>query len=210
MYRVMVAYQRHILARITIESTCLMNAQFPVWLTDWEEAKAASRTGRKPILIDVYKDNCSGCDRLANETFMDAAVQEVIATRFVAVKLHLFQDRAVVRDWGLFWTPTVLFADRTGKIRYESINYVPADVMLDILDIGEARVAMRWKEMDTAIARLMDVEQRHPDGPMTAEAIYWRGMAEYFRDGSQPASAKRVWASITERFPDSIWAKRQP
>jgi thioredoxin-related protein len=187
-----------------------MNAQFPAWLTDWEKAKAVSRAERKPILVDVYQDNCSGCDRLAGETFTDPAVAEAIANRFIAVKLHLFRDRAVVRDWGLFWTPTVLFADRTGKIRYESVNYVPADVMLDILDIGEARVAMRWKEMDTAIDRLLDVERRHPDGPMTAEAIYWRGMAEYFRDGNQPATAKRVWSKITDEFPDSIWAKRQP
>lgn len=180
------------------------------WLTDWEEAKSLSRSERKPILVDVYQDNCGGCERLANETFQDSAVVSAVNERFVAIKLHLFKDRAVVRDWGLFWTPTVLFADRTGKIRYESVNYVPAETMLDILDIGEARVAMRWKEMDTAIQRLSDVEARHPNGPMTAEAIYWRGMAEYFRDGNQPATAKRVWAEIRERFPDSIWADRQP
>lgn len=180
------------------------------WLTDWEETKQRSRSERKPILVDVYQDNCGGCERLANETFVDPQVAAEITSRFIPIKLHLFQDRAVVRDWGLFWTPTVLFADRTGKIRYESVNYVPAEVMLDILDIGEARVAMRWKEMDTAIERLHDVEVRHPNGPMTAEAIYWRGMAEYFREGNAPAVAKRVWAEISERFPDSIWAKRQP
>lgn len=180
------------------------------WLTDWDEAKQRSRSERKPILVDVYQDSCGGCERLANETFVDTQVVAEISRRFIPIKLHLFHDRAVVRDWGLFWTPTVLFADRSGKIRYESVNYVPAEVMLDILDIGEARVAMRWKEMDTAIQRLRDVELRHPDGPMTAEAIYWRGMAEYFRDGNAPAAAKHVWAEIGERFPDSIWAKRQP
>ena len=180
------------------------------WMTDWDQAKIESRAQRKPILVDVYQDNCGGCERLANETFTDVAVRNAISSRFIPVKLHLFQDRAVVREWGLFWTPTVLFADRTGKIRYESVNYVPAEVMLDILDIGEARVAMRWKEMDTAIARLLDVEHRHPEGPMTAEAIYWRGMAEYFREGNNPATAKRVWAAIADTFPDSIWAHRQP
>lgn len=180
------------------------------WASDWEEAKARSRSERKPILIDVYQDNCGGCERLVNETFADPAIIEAVHDRFIPVKLHLFHDRAIVRDWGLFWTPTVLFADRTGKIRYESVNYVPADVMLDILDIGEARVAMRWQEFEAAIQRLTDVQLRHPDGPMTAEAIYWRGMAAYFRDGSKSESAKTVWAEIAERFPDSIWARRQP
>lgn len=180
------------------------------WISDWDEAKRRSRAERKPILIDVYQDNCSGCERLMHETFADPEVIAAVNERFIPVSLHLFQDRAIVREWGLFWTPTVLFADRTGKIRYESINYVPADVMLDVLDIGEARVAMRWKEMDTAIERLRDVERRHPNGPMTAEAIYWRGMAEYFCEGNRPETAKRVWAEITERFPESIWAARQP
>lgn len=187
-----------------------MNSQAITWQTDWEETKSLARKERKPILIDVYQDNCGGCERLANETFTDPAVIEEVNSRFVAIKLHLFTDRAIVRDWGLFWTPTVLFADRTGKIRYESINYVPADVMLDVLDIGEARVAMRWKEMETAIQRLHNVENRHPNGSLTAEALYWRGMAEYFCDGNKPATAKRVWAEIRERFPDSIWAARQP
>ena len=187
-----------------------MSTEIISWISDWDEAKTRSRAEKKAILIDVYQDNCGGCERLMNETFADPDVIAEVNARFIPVSLHLFHDRAIVRDWGLFWTPTVLFADRTGRIRYESVNYVPADVMLDILDIGDARVAMRWKEMDKAIERLRDVERRHPDGAMTAEAIYWRGMAEYFRDGSQPATAKHVWAEITERFPDSIWAARQP
>lgn len=187
-----------------------MTKQSINWITDWELAKTEARTQKKPLLVDVYQDNCGGCERLANETFTDPAVAEAIASRFIPVTLHLQRDRAIVRDWNLLWTPTVYFADRSGKIRYESMNFVPPDVMLDILDIGEAKVAMRWRELDRAIALLGDVEARHPEGPMTAEAIYWRGMAEYFRDGNNPASSKRVWARIAEKFPNSEWAYRQP
>ena len=187
-----------------------MTTQTINWITDWELAKNEARTQKKPILVDVYQDNCGGCERLANETFTDSTVVDAIASRFIPVTLHLQRDRGIVRDWNLLWTPTVYFADRSGKIRYESMNFVPADMMLDILDIGEAKVAMRWRELDKAIALLGDVEARHPDGPMTAEAIYWRGMAEYFRDGNNPDSSRRVWARIAEKFPNSEWAYRQP
>lgn len=180
------------------------------WLTDWEQAKTQARAERKPILIYVYQDDCGGCERIMNETFSDPSVIREIHERFIPLSMHMFNDRAVVREWSLFWTPSILFADRSGRVRYESVNYVPAETMLDILDIGEARVAMRWKEMDLAIERLHDVDKRHPEGPMTAEAIYWRGMAEYFLEGNKPETAKRVWAEITTRFPDSIWAIRQP
>lgn len=180
------------------------------WLTNWDEAVARARTEKKPILIDVYQDDCGGCVRLEKETLDDPVIRAQIAERFVPVRLHLLKDRAVTRSWGIFWTPTVLFGDRSGKIRYTSLNYLPVDDFLDIMDIGEAMVAMRWKNYEVSISRLRDVEDRHPEGPLTAEAIYWRGMAEYFRDGHSSASTKRVWSDIKERFPDSIWAKRQP
>ena len=204
----MVAYRQGVAAFASqVEE---MTTQTINWITDWELAKNEARTQKKPILVDVYQDNCGGCERLANETFTDSTVVNAIASRFIPVTLHLQRDRGIVRDWNLLWTPTVYFADRSGKIRYESMNFVPADMMLDILDIGEAKVAMRWRELDKAIALLGDVEARHPDGPMTAEAIYWRGMAEYFGDGNNPDSSRRVWARIAEKFPNSEWAYRQP
>jgi thioredoxin-related protein len=180
------------------------------WLTDWTEATTRARATRKPIIVDVYQDNCGGCVRLDEETLGDPAVREQIAERFIPVKLHLFKDRAITREWQIFWTPTVLFADRSGKIRYRSVNYLPVPEFLDTMDIGEALCAMRWRDYNTAVRRLKDVEERHPEGPLTAEALYWRGMTEYFRDGNSPDSSHRVWAEIQQRFPDSIWAKRQP
>lgn len=180
------------------------------WLTDRETAFAEARQSRKPILIDVYQDDCGGCVKLDEETFVDPQVAEEIARRFIPLKLGLFQDRDFTRQHQVFWTPTLLIADHSGKVRYTSVNYLPPAEMLDVLDIGEAMVAMRWKRLDDSIALLKGVEERRPDGPLTAEAIYWRGMAEYFRDGKSAAAAKRVWTGIQERFPDSIWAKRQP
>lgn len=180
------------------------------WLTDWESAIKQARSTKKPILIDVYQDDCGGCVRLEEETLADSGVIAQIAERFIPVKLHLLNDRAITRPWQVFWTPTVLFADRSGKIRYTSVNYLPVPEFLDVMDVGEALVAMRWREFDHGIQLLKDVEARHPEGPMTAEAMYWRGMAEYFNEGNNPAASRRVWGEIQQRFPDSIWAKRQP
>lgn len=180
------------------------------WLEDWDEAQRQARARRMPMLIDVSRDNCSGCERLMNETFADATVAAEVTNRFVPVHLDLQRDRGTLREWDIVWTPTVLFADRSGKIRYSNMNFVPAGVMLDLLDIGEARVAMRWQDFETAIRRLHDVEDRHPDGSLTAEAIYWRGIATYFQAGQDGAVAKAIWAEIRDRFPGSVWAQRQP
>jgi thiol-disulfide isomerase/thioredoxin len=180
------------------------------WLTNFDEAVAMARDTRKPILVDVYQDNCGGCDKLVDVTFADARVADAISERFVPVQLHLRKDTEFVRQWQVFWTPTILFADRSGKVRYQSPNFLPPEALLDVMDIGEALVGMRWKGYQEAIDLLNGLVARSPDGPVTAEAIYWRGIAAYFRDGSSSVSAHKEWDELLERFPDSIWALRIP
>lgn len=181
-----------------------------VWGRDLADAIAIARKERKPILIDIYQDDCSGCDKLDDETFANPRVLAEISARFVPLKLDLFQDREFTRQHQVFWTPTILIADHSGKVRYTSVNYLPAAEFLDILDIGEGLAAMRWKGYEKAINLFTSVRDRAPDGPLTAEAIYWRGIAAYFRDGNSSSSADTEWAELLERFPKSIWAKRIP
>lgn len=180
------------------------------WLHDLGVAQARARKERKPILIDVYQDNCGGCDKLDDVTFADPGVAREVASRFVPLKLDLFQDREFTRQHQVFWTPTILIADHSGKVRYTSVNYLPPAEFLDILDIGEGLAAMRWKGYEKAIDLFTHVRDRAPDGPLIPESIYWRGIAAYFRDGNSSASAKAEWTELLERFPDSIWAKRVP
>lgn len=213
-YWIFIALQERIMTLSTpipATSPDVSSAQAGVeWLSSWEEGVAQARKLRWPILVDVYQDNCGGCDKLDEVTFRDPQVQAAIANRFVPVKLHLMRDRDFTRQWQVFWTPTVLFGDRSGKIRYTSPNFLPPDVFLDLLDVGEALVTMRWQGYDDAISLLTGLENRSPDGPLTAEAIYWRGVAAYFRDGKRSRSAHAVWDELIARFPDSIWAKRVP
>jgi len=180
------------------------------WLTDRATAIKQARAARKPVLIEVYKDDCHGCDKMDEETFGNPDVIEQVQSRFVPLKLHLFGDREFTRQWQVFWTPTILFADKSGRVRYDSPNFLPVPEFLDLLDIGEATVAMRWKEFDRAIDLLTSLCDRSPTGVLTAEAMYWRGIAAYFREGHSRRAAERAWEVLLERFPDTIWAKRIP
>ncbi len=181
---------------------------------DWRHDRAGAfreaRAARMPILIDVYQDDCGGCVKLDEVTFRDPEVVNAVKARFIPVKVHLMRDREFTREQQVWWTPTLMIADHSGRVRYTSVNFLPPAETLDVLDVGEGLAAMRWMSYEAAILLFRNVETRRPDGPMTAEAMYWRGMAEYFRDGKNGASSRAVWNQIRERFPDSIWAKRQP
>ncbi len=142
-------------------------------------------------------------------TYRDPAVQVAVAERFVPLKLDLAADRAVVRPLNVVWTPTLLFADRRGVVSHEGINFLPPADFLDLLDVGEALVRLRWAEYDRALARLAAVTDRDPDSPSAPEALYWRGIVTYLKAGSAEAMAG-VWDDLRRRFPRSIWAKRIP
>lgn len=132
-----------------------------------------------------------------------------VAERFVPVKLDLAADRGVVRALNVVWTPTILFADRRGVVSHQGINFLPPADFLDLLDIGEALVRLRWAEYERAIALLAAVTARDPAAPSAPEAIYWRGIATYLK-GHSTEEMGRVWRELVERFPGSIWARRIP
>lgn len=99
-------------------------------------------------------------------TYPDARVQAAIADRFVPLRLDLFKDRGVVRPLNVIWTPTLLIADRRGVVHYRSINFLPPDDFLAMLDIGEAKTCLRWAEygLDAAGAVTRNTRNHACDG----------------------------------------------
>ena len=142
-------------------------------------------------------------------TYPDPAVAAAVSERFVPLRLDLFGDRAVVRPLNVVWTPTLLFADRRGTVHYRSLNFLPPADFLDLLDIGEANVRIRWGEYDLATELLAAVTERNPAAPFAPEAIYRRGIAAYLKTRSNDAMYA-IWQELLDRFPDSIWAHRVP
>lgn len=142
-------------------------------------------------------------------TYPDPAVAAAIRERFVPLRLDLFADRRTVRPLNVIWTPTILIADRRGVEHYRSINFLPPADFLDILDLGEASTRLRWGEHEQSIELLASIPDRHPDGALVPEAIYWRGIATYLQRRDHEALSA-IWQELTDRFPDSIWTRRIP
>jgi tetratricopeptide (TPR) repeat protein len=143
-------------------------------------------------------------------TYPDARVVAAVTSRFVPLRLDLFRDpREVVRPLNVIWTPTILFADRRGTVHYRSLNFLPPDLFLTLLDLGEAWVDLHWSRTDHAIELLRGAYERDPDGALAPEVLYRLGIAVYLKTRSDPEMYK-VWDILRARFPDSIWAARVP
>lgn len=141
-------------------------------------------------------------------TFRDARVVEAINGRFVPLRLDLFRSpREWVRPLGVIWTPTILFLDRRGAVRYWSPDFLPPELFLDLLDLGEGQVALHWARFAEASERFRAVATREPASAWAPEAAYWWGVAVYLATRSRER-LEEVWEWLRERYPGSIWAAR--
>jgi len=82
-----------------------------------KEVKASS----KPVVVDFGKDSCTACKELEELTFPDAQVQEELK-RFTFIQVDLTantdEDKAMLKEYGLFGTPNIIFFDKDN-------NYLP-------------------------------------------------------------------------------------
>jgi Thioredoxin-like len=179
------------------------------WLHDWDEAFARARKESKPVLVAVKKkDDCIGCEQLDAYTYPDPAVQAAINDRFVPLRFYHLDEK--VRDLHVLWLPTNFIFDKRGVEHYRSINALQPVDFLDVLDIGEALTRMRAAEYGKAVDLLEAARDRSLDGPLRAEAIYYLGIARYFRGHHDHDVRDQTWAELIERHPGSIWTQRLP
>jgi thiol:disulfide interchange protein DsbD len=79
------------------------------------------RASSKPVVVDFGKDSCTACKELEEITFPNPAVQEQLKNfTFIQVNLtaNSDEDKALLKEYGLFGTPNIIFFDTEN-------NYLP-------------------------------------------------------------------------------------
>lgn len=141
-------------------------------------------------------------------TYPDPAVRQALAARFVALRLDHRDPH--VRELNVVWLPTLFVADARGVIHYRNVNSIPPELLLDVLDLGEAHARLRQAAYDVAEGLLRAALDRRDDGPLTPELLYWSGIARYFAGDHDDAARDDAWRHLRDRYPDSVWTYRIP
>jgi len=141
-------------------------------------------------------------------TYPHPAIIAAVTTRFVPLKLD-YRDPHV-RALNLIWLPTIYILDKREVIHYTSVNSLPPEDLLDVLDLGEAHLRMKQGKSDVAASLLTAALARRPDGPLIDEVLYWSGIARYFAGGHDHAARDDAWSDLRSRYPESIWTHRIP
>ena len=122
-------------------------------------------------------------------------------------RLYLGQAKEATRRYRPFWTPTLYFLDPDGHSLLDWPGVIPAEPLLDLLDLGEALVGLRRGRFREAIALLEGIPERGPDSVFAPEALWWEGVIRHVVNGDDEALA-RTRREILERYPGSPAALR--
>ncbi len=101
------------------------------------ELEAAARAG-KPVMVDFYADWCISCKEMEKYTFGDARVQQALQG-FVLLQADVTRnnadDKALLKRFGLFGPPGILFFDESGRERPELsvVGFKKPDEFLEVI-----------------------------------------------------------------------------
>ena len=96
-----------------------------------EVVAQATKEG-KPVVVDIGKEGCAACTELENITFPDPAVQKELK-RFKFIQIDITdntpKEQAILKKYGLFGAPNILFFDSKGKVLPEKFltGFIPPE-----------------------------------------------------------------------------------
>jgi thiol:disulfide interchange protein DsbD len=95
-----------------------------------DELDAVLKTADRPVLLDFYADWCVSCKEMEHLTFSDAAVRARMGKALLIqadVTANRAEDKALMKRYGLFGPPGILFFDPQGREQAQArvIGYVP-------------------------------------------------------------------------------------
>ena len=123
------------------------------------------------------------------------------------MRIHIKEQPAMWKRFGVRWTPTVLVLSPDGRELRRVEGFLPEDELLGQLELGLAADAVARKDWAEAERRFAHVASEYPNTDAGPEALYWTGVSRY--SASHDATAlKETARAFANRYQGTSWAKR--
>lgn len=139
-------------------------------------------------------------------TYPNESVAKFVDYNFTPVQIQV-SNTALMQQYGVSWTPTILVLDGDGKEHYRTVGFLAPEEFIAAYRVGKGRYHLDLEQYVEAIAMFEEaISQGAPDSAV-AEAIFFKAVATY-KQTHNPKPLREAYETLKAKYPQTEWAKR--
>lgn len=140
-------------------------------------------------------------------TYPNKEVIQYLSEHFVCFKPRIDAHKSLARQFGVVWTPGLVWLDSTGDVRHQNVGYFAPDELMPECAFGRGKVAALKGDWADAKTCFTEVTDKWPRSFAAPAAMYWGGAASMMASKDKE-SMLASWNRLLDEHPDSAWAMK--
>jgi thioredoxin 1 len=103
------------------------------WNNNLNSSMNTAQNSNKLLFVDFYADWCGYCKQLDEKTYSDGKVKQVMAQKYVAVKVNVDQNPDLASKYSVYGLPTLIIMDSNGNVIKRLEGYQSPSQLLSML-----------------------------------------------------------------------------
>lgn len=157
--------------------------------------------------MDFYSNLCIGCQQLAATTYLDSNVCFYVENHFIPLQVDFNKNKALVKRFGVKWTPAIVILDADGDEHYRFIGFLKPEDFAGQIMLGRGKAEFNLDHLEQAVQCLQEILVRYPKTDAAPEAQYWLGVSKY-KASHDPDELKLGFEVLQRDYPQSEWTKK--
>ena len=117
------------------------------------------------------------------------------------------KNKALVKRYGIKWTPTIVILDSDGDEHHRFIGFLSPEDFIGQIILGRGKAEFNLDNFEQAIQCLQEILVRYPKTDAAPEAQYLLGVTKY-KASHDPKELKLGLETLQRDYPNSEWTKK--
>ena len=126
---------------------------------------------------------------------------------FIPLKINTQQQGAILKQYLVSWTPTLIILDAKGREHGRFSGFLPPQEFCARMLLEMAKALMALEEFSLATKHFKKILEKYKETFAAPEAIFYSSAAEYL-SSHKPQVLKKGLLLLRKDFPDSEWTLR--